>query len=268
MAPKLDLYSDLKQLSLGIEGMEMIEDEESMLSPQEMAQISEAARIAFEAKPELTKFAGSEKSWFEDYIRLREFFPWRVATWIAWAASPKVGRWPKTQMELASTVLGLSSDRVIGKWRSKYAGIDTVVATMQAAPLMDHRRDAFEALAASAGSKDHRSNPDRKLFFEMTGDHTPHMTIDDKRRAANRDLAGLSDAELDELEGELDALPPFDASLRQAQGTGEVNEDEESPLPPFKKGDNAGNALTISPIEEESPLPPFTEGGQNEGEDE
>jgi hypothetical protein len=217
MAPKLDLYGDLKQLSFGLEGMETIEDEESTLSPQEMNQISEAARIAFEAKPELTIFQDSEKSWFEDYTRLRAFFPWRVAVWIAWAASPKVGRWPKTQMELASKVLGLGSDRVIGKWRAKWPSIDTVVATMQAAPLMDHRRDAFEALAASAGSKDHRSNPDRKLFFEMTGDHTPHMTIDDKRRAANKDLTGLSDAELDELEGEISPNP-------------------QSPQPPFNEG--------------------------------
>lgn len=205
MNGRTDLYGELQQLQLQLGEVET-RDVDVVLSPEEQDKLSEAARIAFEGHPEKTFFGENKaKRWFEDYLRLKELgYPWRVAVWISWAASPKKDRWPKTQEELATQVLGLSSDRAVGNWRKKYSTIDAVVATLQAAPLIDHRRDIFEALAESAADPDHRHNPDRKLALEMTGDFVPHMTVEDKRKAGNAgDLSALSDADLEEAKKRL-----------------------------------------------------------------
>jgi hypothetical protein len=66
---------------------------------------------------------------------------------------------------------------------------------------MQHRADVFAALATSASDSDHRSNPDRRLFLEMTNDYVPHSRIEVKRDA--EDLSQMSDAELDELAGKI-----------------------------------------------------------------
>ncbi len=64
----------------------------------------------------------------QDYQMLRDqCWPWRVAAYIAWASSPRVGRQPHTQMELAKQILGLTSDRVINTWRKKNPAIDEIV---------------------------------------------------------------------------------------------------------------------------------------------
>lgn len=117
--------------------------------------------------------------WWDDYHRLRaEGWDWRKAVYIAWTASPAINRWPATQEELATACLGLSSDRVIRKWRANEPGIEERVVRMQAEPLMAHRRDVIEALVSVASDPDPRSHPDRKLFLELTGDYTPRARMD------------------------------------------------------------------------------------------
>ena len=136
--------------------------------------------------------------WAEDFFLLLDRgWPWRVAVYIAWAGSPKVGRWPKTQEELANEVLGLTSDRQISEWRSKNPAIDEAIGIMQAMPLLSHRRDMFEALATSASNPSSKGAQDRKTAFTMTGDYVPHMKIEERR--APTDPVDLSDAELDEI---------------------------------------------------------------------
>ncbi len=117
---------------------------------------------------------------------------------MAWAASPKNSRWPRTQNELARDVLGLTSDRVIATWRKKYSDIDGAISLLQAAPMLAHRADVIAALVESASQADHRSNPDRKLFFEMTGDYVPHSKVDvrDTTDLEEDGLGGLSEEEL------------------------------------------------------------------------
>lgn len=140
-------------------------------------------------------------AWLEVFERLLDSgWPWRIAAYISWASSPRLTRMPKTQEELAKDVLGLTSDRVIATWRAKNPNIDRVISIMQAAPLLEHRADVFKALAMSASMEDHRSNPDRKLFLEITGDYTPKAKLDiDDKRKGGEDLSGLSDAELADL---------------------------------------------------------------------
>lgn len=138
-------------------------------------------------------------SWRDDYETIvTAGWPWRVAAYIAWASSPRKFRWPKTQEELATEVLGLTSDRVISQWRKKNESIDEMISLLQSAPLLKHRRDIYEALAESASNSDHRSNPDRKLALEVLGDYVPHSKID-LRRDKVEDLSDLTEDELEKI---------------------------------------------------------------------
>lgn len=110
--------------------------------------------------------------WWQDYQELRDRgWDWRKAVYIAWASSPARDRRPSTQEELAINVLGLTSDRGIRKWRENEPAIDDTVAEFQAAPLLRHRRDIYDALARSASDPDPKSHQDRKLALEMLGDY-------------------------------------------------------------------------------------------------
>lgn len=136
---------------------------------------------------------GDRLLWWNDYLMIRnrlveqkaageiERSDWRLAAYIAWASSPVLGRWPETEKELANQVLGLKSSRSIRKWKVKYEWIGKEVAYWQAAPLMRHRRDAFETLTHGVQQKhDPRYFQYLKLFMEMTGDHIPKQkTIED-----------------------------------------------------------------------------------------
>lgn len=188
-----------EQLALDLQIEEEISDSKQPPSP-------EAARLRSETARQMLEGAGISTGsgpariprWMEDYLRLRDAgWPWRVAAYIAWASSPKIMRQPATIADLAKDVLGLTGPRQIHHWRETNPAIDEVVTVLQAAPLMAHRRDVFEALAQSASNNDHRSNPDRKLFLEITGDYVPKSKMEIERNA--EDLSQYSDAELDEL---------------------------------------------------------------------
>lgn len=199
----------LEQLALGLELEEEPKaqgGEPGWVDPAEAHMRSELARKAEESrqKAKIDAAASGEKpgavsDWSEDYLRLRDNgWPWRVSAYISWAASPKRDRWPKSVEDLATEVLGLTSARVIYTWRKKNKAIDEVVSLMQAAPLLEHRRDVIQALITAASDPDHRSNPDRKLLFEMTGDYIPRQRNEEgKSGEPIRDLSEISEEELD-----------------------------------------------------------------------
>lgn len=136
--------------------------------------------------------------WAEDFfLLLNQGWNWRIAVYIAWEGGPKIGRWPKTQEQLATEVLGLTSDRQISDWRKKYPAIDQTIGIMQAMPLLSHRRDMYEALAISASNPSSKGAQDRKLGFALLGDYVPNIKIEDKRSSS--DPMDMSDAELDEI---------------------------------------------------------------------
>lgn len=98
--------------------LDLPEPEEKNISSEDARIKAEAARKTLEG---MFGKIGSPK-WLEEYGELmRGGWPWRVAAYIAWASSPRIGREPRTQDELARFHLGLTSDRVIATWRS-YAG--------------------------------------------------------------------------------------------------------------------------------------------------
>ena len=137
-------------------------------------------------------------TWADDFYRFQDHgWPWRVAAYIAWASSPKNGRWPRTQEDLALKILGLTSDRQISKWRKLNPAIDEMIGIMQSIPLLDHRRDMFEALIASASNPSSKGAQDRKTALSMTGDYVPRQKVEVER--AKVDPLELSDAELEEL---------------------------------------------------------------------
>lgn len=212
-------FNDL-QLSFGgeFEDLEDGEGEGGAISDAEARIISEASRQTF--------VDGKRPAWFAEYLHLIELgWPWRIACYMAWASSPKVGRWPVTLDDLAKEVLGLRGTRVIYTWRSKHPAINQVVAMLQAAPLWEHRREVIEALVTVASQPDYKGFNDRKLFLELTGDYVPRsvQAVMDNRSA--RDLSEMSDEELDAmLGGEDQKIEP----LRNEENT-RFNEGREAP---------------------------------------
>lgn len=197
----------IEQLSLELD---LPEPEENVgLSQDEVLRASMAAMQAFEVRLETPASPDAGPSardgWLGDYLRLKELgYDWRLAAYIAWESSPKVDRWPKTLGELATEVLGLASPRVIYTWRKKNPAIDSVISMMQSAPLYAHRRDVIEALIAVAKDPDYKGHQDRKLYFEMIGDHTPRKDVNLlDNRAPRDDLSELSDEELAKREAAL-----------------------------------------------------------------
>ncbi len=153
----------------------LLDDETTAFTASEATPGQRESRKAHAAFEDLVKDAAV---WLDDYYRLRgEGWDWRRAAYIAWASSPVTDRWPKTQMELATKVLGLKTDRTIQKWRADDEHIDDRVAKMQIEPLMRHRRDVIEALISVASSHDPKAASDRRVFLEMTGDYKPKSTV-------------------------------------------------------------------------------------------
>lgn len=152
----------------------MAQGEETLFPASERVQGQAQSRRAYAALLErLAQFP-----WWQEYQELIALgWDWRKAVYIAWAASPAKDRQPETQELLATEVLGLKSDRTIRQWRAKYPEIDEMTAALQAAPLLKHRRDIFEALTASAMNPDFRHHRDRKLALEMLGDYKPGAKV-------------------------------------------------------------------------------------------
>lgn len=147
-------------------------------------------------------------SWAEDYERmLSAGMRPRLAAYIAWATMPKKYRFPETQAEFATQVLGLTSDRAISTWRKRFPEIDVMISELQAEKMLEFRPGAFRALGEVASDPSYRANPDRRLFFEMTRDYTPRTKVEATegtgvgRKLLNK-LKGKSTAELIEALGE------------------------------------------------------------------
>lgn len=112
--------------------------------------------------------------WIGDYFDLlAEGWNWRQAVYMLWASQPADQRWPSTQAELATDLLGLRSDRVIRDWREQNPAIDVRIRQLQLSVLTKHRANVLRTLAQMAMEPDYKAHQDRKLFLEMTGDYIP-----------------------------------------------------------------------------------------------
>lgn len=109
--------------------------------------------------------------------RFKPRWDWRKALFIAWYCVPKEKREPRTQEELAK-LLGLTNTRTIRVWRQKDPEIDERIAAIPKQKLMEHVADVMDAMVVVAKMPVPAAHQDRKLFFEMTGQHDPKGTID------------------------------------------------------------------------------------------
>lgn len=97
---------------------------------------------------------------------------WRKAAYIAWAATPKALREPKTLEELAQ-LLGLASAGTIRNWRRKDPGIAERIAELPRQFLAERVPDVMAALGMVASLPDPRAHQDRRMFLEMVGEYSP-----------------------------------------------------------------------------------------------
>jgi hypothetical protein len=168
--------------------------------PTDALRQSELAKVALETLLRNPSNPEGTITWVNEYFTLiNAGWKWRVAAYIAWASSKKIGRYPETQDAFAKTVLGLTSDRAIAKWRSNNPCIDEAIGIMQTYTMFDYRRDAIEAMGISASNPTKDGNRDRNLLFKMTGDFVPSLKIDDQRNPGNNDLATMPEEELRRL---------------------------------------------------------------------
>lgn len=180
-------------------------------------------------------------SWADMYHRLLQAgWRWRVAAYAAWASTPKEGRWPRTQQELATQVLGLTSDRVIATWNTKFPTLQQVIGDLSADDLMDARADVFHTLKTMAKTPDYKNVKYTQIYLEMIGAYVPtsKLAAELKRRGiTSDDLADMTDEELRVLAGaamqKLDTDPTTPSALAgtspklQEQDRNLEEEDEE-----------------------------------------
>lgn len=145
---------------------------EGALNPLDEAQLRSAeARRIFES-------SNQAEDWMDDYFALiGEGWSWRQAVYMLWEAQPRKSRHPATQGQLATEILGLSSDRVIRDWKASNPIMETRIRKLTLRALFHARADVLAALAASASDPSPRSHPDRKLYVEMTGDYIPRQAV-------------------------------------------------------------------------------------------
>jgi len=194
--PNFNLNEEYKQIALDLELPEVESEGVSV----------EQARLRSAAAMKVFEKGGFQ--WKNEYLDLRNGgWPWRQAAYIAWAASPKGNREPKTQDELAQKVLGLTSDRAISTWRKKNPMIDEMVALLQSAPLWEYRAEIYQALVENAAKADYKTHNDRKLALELMGDYVPASKIlaELTKSLKGASLDDLSDDELAQLSSELSA---------------------------------------------------------------
>jgi hypothetical protein len=183
------------------------------LSAEEMRKRSVAARYVLEEHVE----ENPGVDWAASYHKLiNAGWPWRIAAWVAWSTVPKSLRWPKTQNELATEVLGLTSDRTIATWRKKFPTLDQLIADLQADEMLDARADVLNALKLSASNVDYKSHQDRKLYLEITGDYVPAARwLDELQKSTGDGMKGKSDAELERM------IPQKDKAVLPEEGSDE-----------------------------------------------
>ena len=118
-----------------------------------------------------------------------------------WASQPRDRRAPATQGELATQELGLTSDRVIRKWRSENLAVDVRIRSLTISQLAKARAQVISALIEAASNPNPRAHADRKLALEMLGDYVPKQRLmvgdllpDDLRELDENDLRALATA--------------------------------------------------------------------------
>lgn len=110
----------------------------------------------------------AQYAWYPAYQAIKDRFEWRKAAYIAWSASPKRGRVPALEDEMAH-LLGYTAARTFRKWKKENPDIDAAIREMKLAPLDEHLADVLVAWIESAQIVGRDGHADRKLFLERAG---------------------------------------------------------------------------------------------------
>lgn len=145
------------------------------LTAQEVRERMKVAKQIFKDKLE----SGELPDYIRNYNKLlMAGVPFRIALYITWATIPRKYRWPETQEELATQLMGLTSDRAIATWRRKYPYIDSMIADLQSEELLEFRPGAFQAMGEVASDPTYRATQERRLLFELTRDLDPKTKVE------------------------------------------------------------------------------------------
>lgn len=164
------------------------------ISERTVAQLrAERARQVFEARY-------GDQPWMDEYWELLgEGWDWRKAMYIVWASLPSEQRVPQTQRELATQVLGLSSDRVIRDWRANNPALEQRVKGLTISALEKARADIVAALIESASNPNPRCTTDRRMALEILDIYKSEATLrvgealpEDLKRMSEEELAALA----------------------------------------------------------------------------
>jgi hypothetical protein len=214
---------ELENFGQAFSDAEDVEGGERVPTPAEIRESEMVARLALKDKLE----GDDLPSWSDMYHRLLQAgWRWRVAAYAAWASTPKDGRWPRTQEELATQVLGLTSDRAIATWNKKFPMLQQVIGDLSADDLMDARADVFRTLKTMAKTPDYKNVKYTQIYLEMIGAYVPtsKLAAELKRRGITTDdLADMSDDELRVIAGA--AMQKIDTPSALA-GTSPISKNE------------------------------------------
>lgn len=218
--PNIKLDEEYIQLALGLD---LPEVELDGVSVEEARRRSEAGHKAFM----LLKGTSEQPEWFKRFEFLtNKGLPWRQACYVAWESMPKEGRKPKTQEELATKYLNLTSDRAISTWKRKNASLETMIAVMQSFELWEYRGDWFANLikGMQKAGDDYKFFNHLKLFGEVTGDYVPLAQLAAVlKRKADSGAHDVDENVLDELAEEARELEEM---IRGGSNQLSVNSDQ------------------------------------------
>lgn len=145
--------------------------------------------------------AGELPDYMRSYNRLLlAHVPFRIALYITWMTIPRKYRWPETQEELATQLMGLTSDRQISEWRRKYPYIDQMIADLQSEEMLEMRPGAFAAMAEVVQDPSYRATGERRLYFELMRDLESKVKVEMPGSGVGKDmLAALDKVPTDKL---------------------------------------------------------------------
>jgi len=160
------------------------------LTAQEVRERMMKAKAIFKAKLD----AGELPDYMRNYNRLlMAGVPFRIALYITWVTIPRKYRWPETQEELATELMGLTSDRAIATWRSKYPYIDHMIADLQSEELLEFRPGAIAAMGQVISDPTYRATQERRLYHELMGDLEKKVSLSMPGVGVGKDVLAVLD---------------------------------------------------------------------------
>lgn len=126
-------------------------------------------------------------------------YPWRVAAYISWVCTPADLRGAYRTLEDFCKLIGLSGTRAVYNWRAKYVNLEKEIAAFAAYLIGEEVAGVVDAMLTVAQTPSPKAFNDRRMALIMAG---VYDSKSDQPSTTINNIAGKSDAELEELAGE------------------------------------------------------------------